>query len=233
MSLLDVIPVQRRTMNIFFMVDISDSMRGNKIIAVNNASRNVIPIIEDISNSIPGFADAEIKIVVMTFSDDVTWIYPEPRNPQDFIWKDLEAGGQRALGKACLELSVRLSRNKDRGGYIYSSLLGPPVIILLSNGVPTDDFEGGLRTLKQNNWFKSAIKVAIAIGDDADKNILAQFTGNREGVFIIHNIDALEQIFRAIALSSGEAVFYAIHAVIPIKKISPSDLYSSIRNGIS
>ena len=79
-----------------------------------------------------------------------------------------------------------------------------PAIILLSDGAPTDDFESGLAVLKNNNWFKAAIKVAVAIGEDADKNVLAQFTGTSEAVFTVHNIDALKQIIRVVAVTSSQ-----------------------------
>ena len=54
---------------------------------------------------------------------------------------------------------------------------------------------------KVNNWFKAAIKIAIAIGDDADKDVLKQFAGNSEVVFTVHNIDALKQIIRIVAVT--------------------------------
>ena len=58
--------------------------------------------------------------------------------------------------------------------------------------------------MKNNNWFKAAIKVAVAIGEDADKNVLAQFTGTSEAVFTVHNIDALKQIIRVVAVTSSQ-----------------------------
>ena len=79
-----------------------------------------------------------------------------------------------------------------------------PAIILLSDGGPTDDFDGGLTKLKGNNWFKSAIKIAIAIGDDADIDVLAKFTGIREAVITVHNIDALKKIIRMVAVTSSQ-----------------------------
>ena len=79
-----------------------------------------------------------------------------------------------------------------------------PAIILLSDGGPTDDFESGLKKLKDNNWFKAAIKIAIAIGDDADKDVLKRFTGTPEAVFTVHNIDALKQIIRVVAVTSSQ-----------------------------
>ena len=79
-----------------------------------------------------------------------------------------------------------------------------PAIILLSDGGPTDDYNSGLAKLKANNWFKSAIKIAIAIGDDADKDVLKDFTGSSEAVITVHNIDALKQIIRVVAVTSSQ-----------------------------
>lgn len=79
-----------------------------------------------------------------------------------------------------------------------------PAIILLSDGGPTDNFEGGLKVLQGNSWYKSAIKIAIAIGDDADKDVLKQFTGSSEAVITVHNIDALKKMIRIIAITSSQ-----------------------------
>ena len=46
--------------------------------------------------------------------------------------------------------------------------------------------------------------MAIAIGEDADKNVLTQFTGTNEAVFTVHNIDALKQIIRVVAVTSSQ-----------------------------
>ena len=55
-----------------------------------------------------------------------------------------------------------------------------------------------------NTFWKAAIKVAIAIGEDADKAVLEQFTGSNEAVFTVHNIDALKQIIRIVAVTSSQ-----------------------------
>jgi uncharacterized protein YegL len=57
-----------------------------------------------------------------------------------------------------------------------------PAIFLMSDGEPTDDWEGGLNILKQNNWFKAGVKVAVAIGDEANKEVLKAFTGSMEAI---------------------------------------------------
>ena len=200
MGLLDeTVSVPRRTMTLFFLIDTSGSMEGNKIGAVNDAVVNVLPMLNDISETNP---DAEIKVAALEFSSGVNWLYDEPKLAKDFIWQDVTAGGLTSLGGACAELAAKLSRN---GGFMQSASGSfAPAIILLSDGGPTDNYEVGLAKLQGNNWFKSAIMIAIAIGDDADKDVLKQFTGNSEAVITVHNIDALKQIIRVVAVTSSQ-----------------------------
>ncbi len=194
----DVVGVPRRTMTLFFLIDTSGSMIGNKIGAVNDAVVNVLPMLDEISASNP---DAEIKVAALEFSSGTRWLYDEPKLAGDFVWQDVTASGLTSLGAACLELNAKLSRN---GFMQAASGSFAPAIILLSDGGPTDDFENGLAKLKGNNWFKAAIKIAIAIGDDADQEVLTKFTGTNEAVFTVHNIDALKQIIRVVAVTSSQ-----------------------------
>lgn len=60
-----------------------------------------------------------------------------------------------------------------------------PGIIILSDGEPTDEWEKPLAVLRQNNWFKNAIKIAFAVGDDANKQVLAEVCGSPEAVISI------------------------------------------------
>ena len=194
----DVVSVPRRTMTLFFVIATSGSMAGNKIGAVNDAVENVLPMLDEISASNP---DAEIQVAALEFSSGCTWPYDEPKLASAFVWQDVTASGLTSLGAACQELNTKLSRN----GFMQTpSGSFAPAIILLSDGGPTDDFYGGLSKLKANNWFKNAIKIAIAIGDDADKDVLTQFTGTNEAVFTVHNIDALKQIIRVVAVTSSQ-----------------------------
>lgn len=194
----DVVSVPRRTMTLFFVIDKSGSMFGNKIGAVNDAIVNVLPMLDEISATNP---DAEIKVAALEFSSGCNWLYDEPKLASEFRWQDVKADGLTSFGEACKELNAKLSRN---GFMKAASGSYAPAIILLSDGGPTDEYVSGLEKLKANNWFKSAIKVAIAIGDDADNNVLTEFTGTPEAVFTVHNIDALKQIIRIVAVTSSQ-----------------------------
>lgn len=199
MGLLDNESIPRRKMTLFFVIDTSGSMAGSKIGCVNDAIENVLPIIGEISDENP---DAEINVAALEFSTGTRWLYDEPKEAKEFIWQKVEADGLTSLGEACEELNKKLSRN---GGFMSSpSGCFAPAIILLSDGGPTDNFEGGLKSLQGNSWYKNAIKIAIAIGDDADKEVLKQFTGSSEAVITVHNIDALKKMIRIIAITSSQ-----------------------------
>jgi uncharacterized protein YegL len=200
MGILDSAPVPRKTMVLFFIVDTSGSMTGSKIGAVNQAIREVSPMLDDISAS---NADAEIKIAMLEFSSGCRWMYDEPKPASEFksIWQDREASGLTDLGEACKELSRKLSRDAfmktDTGAFA-------PVLILLTDGEPTDDFPGGLKKLKENRWYQAAIKIAIAIGTDANKELIKEFTGNMEAVVEVTNIEALKKLIRTVSVTASQ-----------------------------
>lgn len=198
MGILETESVPRRTMVLFFIVDTSGSMGGAKIGAVNQAIREVLPMLDDISSE---NADAEIKIAVLDFSSGCNWMYDEAKPASEFIWQDREASGLTDLGETCIELNSKLSRNE-----FMQSATGSfaPVLILLSDGEPTDNFHGGVGKLKENKWYKAGIKIAIAIGDDANKDILKEFTGNIESVIEVHNVDALKTLIRTVSVTASQ-----------------------------
>ena len=194
----DRVKIARRTMVLFFLVDTSGSMVGDKIGSVNDAIRETVPDLQDLSNS---NADAAIKIATLQFATDVQWLYPQPIDSGDFRWNDLQVGGLTSLGAALNELNKKLSKSQFLQEAAGSFA---PVIILLSDGGPTDDYRKGLDSIKQNNWFKHAIKIAIAIGNDADKNVLTEFTGNSEAVIEVHNRSALKAIIKFVSVTSSQ-----------------------------
>jgi uncharacterized protein YegL len=51
----------------------------------------------------------------------------------------------------------------------------PPVLVLISDGHPTDDYQRALEELLALPWGRRALRLAIAIGRDADREVLEQF----------------------------------------------------------
>lgn len=188
--------IVKREMVLFFIVDQSGSMAGTKIGAVNTAIREVIPELKGI-----GGADVDLKIATLMFSSGCRWMHTDPVSVDNFVWNPIQVSGVTDLGAACSELNDKMSRNK-----FMSSPAGSvaPALFLMSDGQPTDDFNGGLEKLKNNNWYKYAIRVALAIGDDADIDVLAAFTGSKEAVLTAHDPDSLKQMIKFVSITSTQ-----------------------------
>ncbi len=193
-----IVEVPRRTMVLFFLVDTSGSMRGEKIGTVNSAVEEIVPVLKDISES---NADAQIKVATLAFSTGARWIEDAPVAAEDFRWNYLNADGVTDLGEACRQLNDKLSRNEFMSDATGSFA---PAIFLMSDGAPTDDYKRGLEKLKQNKWFKKAIRVAIAIGRDVNEDVLAEFTGNMEAVIHAHNPEALRKWIQFVSVRASE-----------------------------
>jgi uncharacterized protein YegL len=199
MSLTDKVEIPRRTMVLFFVIDTSGSMDGSKIGAVNTAIEEVIPAIKEVSDE---NADAQIKIAALEFSAGARWITSSgPVEVDQFHWNYLDAAGTTDLGAACKTLNEKLSTKAFMQEATGSFA---PAIFLLSDGEPTDNWAKELSVLKQNNWFKAAVKVAIAIGDDANKDVLKEFTGTMEAVLETHNAATLKKMIKFVSVRSSQ-----------------------------
>lgn len=188
--------IVKRQMVLFFIVDCSGSMMGTKITAVNEAVRDVLPELKDIGGS-----DVDLKIACLKFSSGCEWMYPTPIASESFTWQELQADGVTDFGAACEELDKKMSRHEFLNA---PSASVAPALFLMSDGEPTDDYQSGLAKLHGNNWFKNAIKVAVAIGDDANKDVLKEFTGNIEAVITVHTPEALKKWIRAVSVTSSK-----------------------------
>ncbi|MDR2596128.1 MAG: VWA domain-containing protein [Treponema sp.] len=199
MSLTDKIEIPRRTMVLFFVIDTSGSMDGSKIGAVNTAIEEVIPAIREVSDE---NADAQIKISALEFSSGARWITSGgPVEADQFRWNYLNAEGVTDFGAACKALNDKLSTKAFMQEATGSFA---PAVFLLSDGEPTDDWTRELAVLKKNNWFKAAVKVAIAIGDDANKDVLKEFTGTMEAVLETHNAATLKKMIKFVSVRASQ-----------------------------
>lgn len=161
-----------RPLHFFWICDCSGSMQTDgKIQALNNAIKEAVPHMQKSADENP---NAQVFARALTFSDGAQWHVPEPTPIEQFRWTDLAAGGMTDMGKALVLLAqqLRIPPMTDRAL--------PPVLVLISDGQPTDDFDADLKALMDVPWAKRAVRIAIAIGQDADHGPLRKFIGNPE-----------------------------------------------------
>lgn len=161
-----------RPLHFIWMCDCSGSMSfGGKIQTLNNAIRQAVPLMREAASDNP---NAQVLVRVIKFSDGAQWQVSQATPIEDFEWTDLQAEGVTDLGKALSMVAeqLRIPPMTDRAL--------PPVLVLISDGQPTDDYGTGLKQLMEQPWGKKAVRVAIAVGQDADLEVLEKFIGNVE-----------------------------------------------------
>lgn len=163
--------ITKRELHFIWIVDCSGSMRDDgKIQSLNYAIREAIPHMQrEAENNF----QANLLISALKFSTGAQWFIP-PTKINSFKWIDVDAKGHTDLGQALMLLSemLHIPPMTNRGL--------PPVLVLVSDGQPTDNYEDGLNKLLNEPWGKKAIRIAIAIGEDANMKVLEKFIGNDE-----------------------------------------------------
>lgn len=158
-----------RPLHFFYLCDCSGSMAAQgKMQSLNQAIRQSLPGMNRVARDNP---EARVLVRAVSFADQASWHIPEPTLVEGLEWRDLQAGGCTAMG-AALELVAEQLRAPP-----MEERALPPVLVLISDGQPTDDFEAGLARLMREPWAQKAVRLSIALGHDADLEILQQFIG--------------------------------------------------------
>jgi uncharacterized protein YegL len=134
--------------------------------------------------------NASIMVRAVKFADGASWHVPTATDIEDFQWDDLTAGGVTAMGGALELIAGELKQ------FPSDTKRLPPVIVLLTDGQTTDAFKRGLDELMATPWGKKAVRIAIAIGKDADTAVLEQFAGNKELVLEAKNPQLLVKFIK-------------------------------------
>lgn len=202
MGMLDKIEIPRKMCAVIFLLDTSGSMTGAAIGSVNSAMENVLPELVTMNENNP---DNEIRVAVMKFDFDAEWVFggDELLLPEDVknSWNDLDANGYTSMGAAFEALNEKLS--VSHGFMKRASGSVAPVLFLLSDGAPTDDYQSGLQKLKANNWYKIAVRVAVGYSEQCNDDVLREFTGNNETVLHTDDPNELKKLIKFIAVTSS------------------------------
>jgi len=170
-------------------------MAGEKISAMNNAVHETLPHMRTAADD---NANAQVLVRVVRFSSGAQWAVAQETPIDQFHWTDLEADGVTDMGHA-LQLVAEVLKTPP-----MPSRALPPVLVLLSDGQPTDDFNSGLKALMDQPWGKRAVRIAIAIGKDADRDLLQKFIGHPELKPLEAN--SMEQLVRQIKWVSTQVL---------------------------
>lgn len=213
----DNLPMPRKDLHIFYILDTSKSMaEQGKIDTLNAAMKETL---EAIQSEAKKNADAKLYAAVMEFNSGASWITqhgPEALE-EDFIWSPLKAGGLTDLGAALTELNTKLSKKTW-----LESMTGAlmPILIFMTDGQPTDNYKKALEQIRQNKWFLESTKIGFAIGEGADEDVIAEVVGNKEAVIKTTDLDEFRKLMVFVSVRTSLLVSESqIGGEINVKKI--------------
>jgi len=170
--------------------------------ALNQAIREAIPHMQGVARENP---QAAVLVRALRFDNHARWLDQRSTPVGDYHWNDMEAGGLSALGQA-LRLVGDVLAAPER-----SECLLPPVIALVTDGLPTDDIRAGLEYLMSKPLGQAALRLVIAIGEDAASNeaqeVFREFVANDAlQPFQANHPEALVESVRWVATAALQAV---------------------------
>lgn len=182
-----------RPLPVIVLADTSGSMGENgKIEALNAALKEMIATFSKESR-----LRAEIQVGLITFGGKAETHLPLASAHKVTGLTELMANGATPMGEA-FDFARQLLEDKD----LIPSRAYRPVLLLLSDGQPTDDWEAPLKALCQSERGQKATRLAMAIGSDADEAMLRDFANDIEApIFKAHNARDIHRFFRAVTMS--------------------------------
>ena len=171
-TLNDFVMQKPRPLPVIVAVDRSGSMGADgKIDALNIALKNFITSLQGESNS-----KAEIQMALLSFgSDSATCDIPLTPLSKITDVPKYEAFGRTPMGHAFLLIKEMI---EDKS--VIPSRAYKPTVVLLTDGIPTDDYKGVMDYLINEGRSSKAFRMAMAIGEDADHDMLNEFVSDSE-----------------------------------------------------
>lgn len=193
MGLGDLVISKARPLPVILLADVSGSMEDDgKIQALNASVRDMLETFAQESR-----LRAEIQVSIITFGGSVTEHLPLTPAHEVAAFNDFTAYGSTPLG-AAVRLVMELVEDHEK----IPSRSYRPAIILVSDGYPTDSWEGPFRELCNSERAQRATRFAMAIGADADEAMLKTFINDKEApLFRANHARDIHRFFRAVTLS--------------------------------
>ena len=182
-----------RPLPIIVLADTSASMSvDGKIDALNKALKEMISTFASESR-----LRAELQVSVITFGGTASKHLPLTAAHQIEGFEPLPANGGTPMG-AAFQLAADMIEDQE----VIPSRAYKPVVVLISDGHPTDDINSSFELLMNGERSSKATRFAMGIGADAELSLLSDFANDLEApVFKAENARDIHRFFKAVTMS--------------------------------
>jgi len=181
-----------RPLPVLVLADTSGSMSvDGKIEALNDALHEMIASLAEEEGR------AEIEVAIVTFGG-ASAVLHTPLTP---AWKvalasPLAAAGKTPMGGA-FGIAQEMLEDRDQ----IPSRAYQPTLVLVSDGQPTDDWRTPLQELLGSPRASKAVRLALAIGGDANREVLDAFLAGSSRLLEAHESRTIKTFFRWVTMS--------------------------------
>jgi uncharacterized protein YegL len=186
-----------RRLPIYLLLDVSGSMSGAPIEAVNNGLKDFEAALKSDPHAIES-----AYVSVITFESEAKQIIPLTEAAR-FRAPALDAGGGTALGRAlnvlsqCLDSDVKPKSCDHPGDW-------KPLVFLMTDGDPTDDWRSSLTDFRNRTAQRPANLIPIGCGPNVKTSILRELS---EQVLMMQDMspEKIKALFQWISQSAKVA----------------------------
>lgn len=184
---------------VMLLLDVSGSMNENvsgdmnrtKIATLNQAVQTMLSAFANEAQM-----ETEIQVSIITFGEELRRLFPLTA-VRDVQFTPLSARGGTPLG-GCLRMAKAIVEDKEE----MPSRAYRPTIILVSDGRPGDNWQSALQEFVSSGRSQKCDRMAMAIGDDADREVLGQFVaGTTNPLFEATDAEDILNFFKMVTMS--------------------------------
>lgn len=185
------VAAKQRPLPVIIMADVSGSMaEGEKIDILNNSIAEMYQAFANEDNG-----RGAIHIAVVAFGGDGAYEHQRLTPATKAQWTDMRADGPTPFG-AALTLVGQMLRDET----VVPERAFNPTLIVVSDGMPTDEWENPLEELLAMPRGRSALRLAVGIGagmTDQANAVLRRFIADDSlDVFDARDVDRIASFFR-------------------------------------
>lgn len=196
-----------KVLPVVLLLDVSGSMSyDGKIEKLYEATKKMIKTFVDLE-----LKETTIDIAIITFGSSVSLHTPMTSVKNIASLKPFSAGGGTPLGEAFLMATDMMDDNTILPkGKIYK-----PAVIVVSDGRPDSGWRKGFATFEAGDRASKSQRFAVAIGNDRDEEMLAQFTKNKDNVFYAETAEEIADKLEKISTHISKRAMSGTPNVIP------------------